>query len=152
MEFENILLNNNISYKIISPYQKVENDKERIKSKFNFNISRTSTNSSILKQSSIPTQKNSIVTHSKKHKIINKLLQQNSKKMNITHHYRPKSININNNKNNNSMNASNISNSKHNNKSKDSEISHKHKNKKNNKDELNNNINNKKKKEKLYTL
>ena len=143
MEFENILLNNNISYKIISPYQKIENDKERIKSKFNFNISRTSTNSSILKQSSIPTQKNSIAINNKKHKIINKILQQNGKKMNITHQYRPKSININNNRNNSSINMSNISNSKHNNKSKGSEISHK--NKSNKKDELNKNKNNNKK-------
>ena len=31
-------MNNNISYKIISDNQKIENDKERIKSKFNFNI------------------------------------------------------------------------------------------------------------------
>ena len=143
MEFENILLNNNISYKIISPYQKIENDKERIKSKFNFNISRTSTNSSILKQSSIPTQKNSIAINNKKHKIINKILQKNGKKMNITHQYRPKSININNNRNNSSINMSNISNSKHNNKSKGSEISHK--NKSNKKEELNKNKNNNKK-------
>ncbi len=69
MELENLLMNNKISYKIISAYQKVENDKERIKSKFNFNISRTSTNSSVLKQSkhsSLPTQQNSIICHKKK--------------------------------------------------------------------------------------
>ena len=65
MELDNILLNNNISYKIISPFQKIENDKERIKSKFNFNISRTSTNSSVFIQSSMPTQKNSIIIHNK---------------------------------------------------------------------------------------
>ena len=148
MEFDNILLNNNISYKIISPYQKIENDKERIKSKFNFNISRTSTNSSILKQSSIPTQKNSIVIHNKKHKIINKILQQNGKKMNITHQYRPKSTNMNKNRTSNkSMDMSNISNSKHNNRSKGSEISHKNKkNEKYNKKEINENIKKNKKK------
>ena len=44
--------NNNVSFKFISSNQKVENDKERIKSKFNFNISRTSNNSTIFKQSS----------------------------------------------------------------------------------------------------
>lgn len=122
MEFDNILLNNNISYKIISPYQKVENDKERIKSKFNFNISRTSTNSSMFKQSSIPTQKNSIVNHmnhNKKQKIKNKILQQNDKKLNI-HHYRPKStfnIKINEKKSNNSNNnLSKIENNYYNNK------------------------------------
>ena len=122
MEFDNILLNNNISYKIISPYQKVENDKERIKSKFNFNISRTSTNSSMFKQSSIPTQKNSIVNHmnhNKKQKIKNKILQQNDKKLNI-HHYRPKStfnIKINEKKSNNSNNnLSKIENNHYNNK------------------------------------
>ena len=38
MEVNNLRMNNNISYKIISDNQKIENDKERIKSKFNFNI------------------------------------------------------------------------------------------------------------------
>ena len=99
MEFEGISMNNNISYKIISPNQKVENDKERIKSKFNFNISRTSTNSSVFKQSSLPTQQNSMIKNKNKNKtkIKDKILQQNEKKFNINH-YRPKSnINIKNN-------------------------------------------------------
>ena len=97
MEFEGISMNNNISYKIISPNQKVENDKERIKSKFNFNISRTSTNSSVFKQSSLPTQQNSMIKNKNKTKIKDKILQQNEKKLNINH-YRPKSnINIKNN-------------------------------------------------------
>ena len=87
MDLGNMFLNNNISYKIISPYQKIENDKERIKSKFNFNISRTSTNSSVYKNSTLPTQKNSRIYHNIKKKI----LQQNNKQLNITH-YRPKSI------------------------------------------------------------
>ena len=105
MEFERISMNNNISYKIISPNQKVENDKERIKSKFNFNISRTSTNSSVLKQSSLPTQQNSIIKNKNKTKIKDKILQQNEKKLNINH-YRPKSnINVkSNNLNNNKSN------------------------------------------------
>ena len=103
MELDNILLNNNISYKIISPFQKIENDKERIKSKFNFNISRTSTNSSVFKQSSMPTQKNSIIIHNKKQKIKNKLLNHNNHDIKP---FRPKStINkkIHISKNNNSM-------------------------------------------------
>ena len=157
MEFDNILLNNNISYKIISPYQKVENDKERIKSKFNFNISRTSTNSSMFKQSSIPTQKNSIVNHmnhNKKQKIKNKILQQNDKKLNI-HHYRPKStfnIKINEKKSNNSNNnLSKIENNYYNNKI-NIRLSPKNKNKNyynltSEKDDIKGpNINNKKKK------
>ena len=125
MDSDNILLNNNISYKIISKYQKVENDKERIKSKFNFNISRTSTNSSIFKQSSLPTQKNSVINHTKKNKIKNKILQQNDKTFNITHHYRPKStinIKIKTNKNNYTKN-----NNKYSNKSKESNLSIKNK-------------------------
>ena len=102
MEFDGISMNNNISYKIISQNQKVENDKERIKSKFNFNISRTSTNSSVLKQSSLPTQQNSMIKIKNKTKIKDKILQQNEKKLNINH-YRPKSnINIKNNNLNNS--------------------------------------------------
>ena len=99
MEFEGISMNNNISYKIISPNQKVENDKERIKSKFNFNISRTSTNSSVFKQSSLPTQQNSMIKNKNKNKtkIKDKILQQNEKNL-IINHYRPKSnINIKNN-------------------------------------------------------
>ena len=126
MELNNILLNNNISYKIISPYQKIENDKERIKSRFNFNISRTSTNSSIFKQSSLPTQKNSIIGN-KKNNIKNKLLQQNDKKLNITH-YRPKStinVKINTKTNNNSM-TNNLLQTQ----GKDSGISYKSQNKK----------------------
>ena len=65
----NLVMNNNVSYKIISANQKIENDKERIKLKFNFNISRTSTNSSALKQSNIPTQKNSLIVMNKIFKI-----------------------------------------------------------------------------------
>ena len=68
MELNNLMMNNNVSYKIISDNQKIENDKERIKSKFNFNISRTSTNSSAIKQSNIPTQKNSIIVKNFKSK------------------------------------------------------------------------------------
>ena len=140
MESDNLLLNNNISYKIISQYQKVENDKERIKSKFNFNISRTSTNSSIFKQSSLPTQKNSIIIQNKKKKIKNKILQQNDKSFNITHHYRPKSnINIKINTNNNSIHHKRHN--KHNNKSKESVLSIK--NKMVYENEINNNKNNK---------
>ena len=37
MDENHLILNNNISYKLISPNQKIENDKERIKIKFNFN-------------------------------------------------------------------------------------------------------------------
>ena len=135
MDINNILLSNNISYKIISPYQKVENDKERIKSKFNFNISRTSTNSSIFKQSSLPTQKNSLIPYNnKKNNIKNKILQQNDKKLNICQ-YRPKStINIKINKkdnNNNSMTNQKINNnSLLINQSKASGLSYKNKDKK----------------------
>ena len=64
----NVTGRRSIEYKIISTNQKIENDKERIKSKFNFNISRTSTNSSAIKQSNIPTQKNSIIVKNFKSK------------------------------------------------------------------------------------
>ena len=129
MELENLLMNNKISYKIISAYQKVENDKERIKSKFNFNISRTSTNSSVLKQSkhsSLPTQQNSIICHKKNNSNIKKkLLHQKDAKLNITH-YRPKStinIKINNQKySHNNQKITNI-----NTQSKMSELSSKNK-------------------------
>ena len=69
MKNENKLLKNNVSYKVISKNQKVENDKERIISRFNFNISRTSTNSSALKQSSLLTQQNSCLFSDKIEKI-----------------------------------------------------------------------------------
>jgi len=73
MKSENLLLSNNVSFKVISQNQKVENDKERIKSKFNFNISRTSTNSSAIKQSSLTTQQNSCIFSDKLQKIKNKI-------------------------------------------------------------------------------
>ena len=80
MDSNHLLMNNNISYKIISDNQKIENDKERIKSKFNFNISRTSTNSSAIKQSSLPTQQNSIIIMNKNFKLKDNFLQNNEKK------------------------------------------------------------------------
>ena len=52
MDNENISTNRKISYKMISKEQKLENDKERLKSKFNFNLSRTST---------LTTQQNSFI-------------------------------------------------------------------------------------------
>ena len=153
MELDNILLNTNISYKIISPYQKIENDKERIKTKFNFNISRTSTNSSIFKQSSMPTQKNSIIIRNKNQKIKNKLLNHNNLDIKP---FRPKStINkkIDIAKNNNSMGNNKILNGP----SKATIVSRKNKSIKNPKcnltDENNNNkqpINNNAKKKKNY--
>ena len=153
MELDNILLNTNISYKIISPYQKIENDKERIKTKFNFNISRTSTNSSIFKQSSMPTQKNSIIIRNKNQKIKNKLLIHNNLDIKP---FRPKStINkkIDIAKNNNSMGNNKILNGP----SKATIVSRKNKSIKNPKcnltDENNNNkqpINNNAKKKKNY--
>ena len=116
---DNILMNNKISYKVISPYQKIENDKERIKSKFNFNISRTSTNSSVFMHSSLNTQKNSMIFQNKNTNIKNRLLQQKEKQLNITN-YRPKStINMNNNR---SKNISIV-----NSQSKISELSNKNK-------------------------
>ena len=71
--------NNNVSFIVISPTQKIQNDKERIKSKFNFNISRTSTNSSVIRQSSLATQQNSCLFYDKSQKIKNKINQQNNK-------------------------------------------------------------------------
>lgn len=140
MEFEGISMNNNISYKIISPNQKVENDKERIKSKFNFNISRTSTNSSVLKQSSLPTQQNSMIKIKNKTKIKDKILQQNEKKLNINH-YRPKSnINIKNN---------NLNNSKANKQTKLSQTKKKHSGNRSSKNDSNMSTNYKIKKNKL---
>ena len=76
--------NNNVSFKLISNNQKVENDKERIKSKFNFNISRTSTNSSVFKQSSLATQQNSCLFSEKLQKIKNKIIHQNHQKISYT--------------------------------------------------------------------
>ena len=70
---------NNASFKAISKYQKVENDKERIKSKFNFTISRTSSRSSANKLSSLTTQQNSCLISDKIHKIKNKIKIQNFK-------------------------------------------------------------------------
>ena len=70
---------NNASFKAISKYQKVENDKERIKSKFNFSISRTSSISSANKISSLTTQQNSCLVSDKIHKIKNKIKIQNFK-------------------------------------------------------------------------
>ena len=85
MDENHLILNNNISYKLISPNQKIENDKERIKIKFNFNISRTSTNSSANKQSSVPTQQNSLVITNKNFKLNENFLKINDKKnINIT--------------------------------------------------------------------
>ena len=80
MDENHLILNNNISYKLISPNQKIENDKERIKIKFNFNISRTSTNSSANKQSSVPTQQNSLVITNKNFKLNENFLKLNDKK------------------------------------------------------------------------
>ena len=70
---------NNVSFKVISSNQKVENDKERIKSKFNFNISRNSTISSFNKkqQSSLTTQQNSCLFSDKLQKIKKKIIQNN---------------------------------------------------------------------------
>ena len=85
MDENHLIVNNNISYKLISPNQKIENDKERIKIKFNFNISRTSTNSSANKQSSVPTQQNSLVITNKNFKLNENFLKLNDKKnINIT--------------------------------------------------------------------
>jgi len=70
---------NNVSFKAISKYQKVENDKERIKSKFNFTISRTSSISSTNKLSDLTTQQNSCLVSDKIHKIKNKIKIQNFK-------------------------------------------------------------------------
>ena len=90
MDENHLILNNNISYKLISPNQKIENDKERIKIKFNFNISRTSTNSSANKQSSVPTQQNSLVITNKIFKLNENFLKLNDKKnINITSHKMP---------------------------------------------------------------
>ena len=90
MDENHLILNNNISYKLISPNQKIENDKERIKIKFNFNISRTSTNSSANKQSSVPTQQNSLVITNKNFKLNENFLKLNDKKnINITSHKMP---------------------------------------------------------------
>ena len=80
MDENHLILNNNISYKLISPNQKIENDKERIKIKFNFNISRTSTNSSANKQSSVPTQKNSLIITNKNFKLNENFIKLNDKK------------------------------------------------------------------------
>ena len=80
MDENHLILNNNISYKLISPNQKIENDKERIKIKFNFNISRTSTNSSANKQSSVPTQKNSLIITNKNFKLNDNFIKINDKK------------------------------------------------------------------------
>ena len=80
MNINNLMMNNSISYKIISANQKIENDKERIKSKFNFNITRSSTNSSAIKRSSLPTQQNSIITTNKNLKINDNICQNNDKK------------------------------------------------------------------------
>ena len=84
MDSHHLMMNNNISYKIISDNQKIENDKERIKSKFNFNISRTSTNSSAIKQSSLPTQKNSTIVMNKNYNLKDNYLQ-NIKNSNPKH-------------------------------------------------------------------
>ena len=81
MDENHLISNNNISYKLISPDQKIENDKERIKLKFNFNISRTSTNSSANKHSSVPTQQNSVVIANKNFKLGENLLKTNEKKI-----------------------------------------------------------------------
>ena len=99
MESEDIIMNTNISYKIISQNQKVENDKERIKSKFNFNISRTSTNSSVYKQSSLPTNKNTIKKNNKRYKMREKFLPLNEKVTNIRIFRNKSNINIKNSKN-----------------------------------------------------
>ena len=83
MKNENKIINNNISFRVISQNQKVENDKERIKSKFNFNISRTSTNSSVNKGSSFTTQQNSCLLSDKLSKIKKKIIFQNNKIANM---------------------------------------------------------------------
>jgi len=86
MENEKTIINsanfNNVSFKHISRNQKIENDKERIKSKFNFNISRTSTNSSANKRSSFASQQNSYFISDKMNKVKNKIKFKNSKIMN----------------------------------------------------------------------
>ncbi len=86
MENEKTILNsanfNNVSYRLISRNQKVENDKERIKSKFNFNITRTSTNSSANKHSSFASQQNSYFISDKMNKIKNKIQFKNSSLLN----------------------------------------------------------------------
>ena len=87
MKNENKLLKNNVSYKVISKNQKLENDKERIISRFNFNISRTSTNSSALKQSSLLTQQNSCLFSDKIEKIKKKINYQNTKILNKNRAY-----------------------------------------------------------------
>ena len=86
MENEKTIINsanfNNVSYRLISRNQKVENDKERIKSKFNFNITRTSTNSSANKRSSFASQQNTYFISDKINKIKNKIKFKNSKIIN----------------------------------------------------------------------
>ena len=86
MENEKTIINsanfNNVSYRLISRNQKVENDKERIKSKFNFNISRTSTNSSANKHSSFASQQNTYFISDKMKKIKNKIKFKNNKLLN----------------------------------------------------------------------
>ena len=86
MENEKTIINsvnfNNVSFRLISRNQKVENDKERIKSKFNFNITRTSTNSSANKRSSFASQQNTNFISDKMNKIKNKIKFKNSKIMN----------------------------------------------------------------------
>ena len=86
MDNEKTIINsanfNNVSFRLISRNQKVENDKERIKSKFNFNITRTSTNSSCNKHSSFASQQNSYFISDKMNKINNKIKFKNSKIMN----------------------------------------------------------------------
>ena len=61
MNDENFQKNSKISFQVISYFQKMENDKERIRKRFNFNISRTSTNSSGYNKSLLPTQQTSSI-------------------------------------------------------------------------------------------
>ena len=80
MIVNNLLMNNGNHCQIISEKEKIENDKERIKTKFKFNISKTSTNSSAIKQSSLQTQKNSRANTKKNLKLKENFLQINDKK------------------------------------------------------------------------
>ena len=73
--------NNNVSFKLISNNQKIENDKLRIKSKFNFNLSRTSTNTTVF-HSSLTTQQNSCLFSDKIQKIKNKINHHNNQMLN----------------------------------------------------------------------
>ena len=69
MNDENVHKNNKFSFQVISYFQKMENDKERIRKRFNFNMSRTSTNSSGCDKSFLPTQQTSSIFGTSKNKL-----------------------------------------------------------------------------------